>query len=264
MQRIRANGIEIACHVAPHADRARPWLVFAHSLACDHTMWAPQLAAFGADYSVLAYDLRGHGGTTATAGDYPLALLADDLAALLDAQRIAQCHFVGLSLGGMVGQMAALRHPQRFASLTLADTTSRQPPGVQAVWDERLATVRTQGMQALVASTLERWFTPVFRAAAPADVARIGALIAATPAAGYAGCAHAVVKVDLTDELHRIRCPVLVIVGRDDASTTPAMAEVIARAIPGARLVVIDGAAHLSNVEQPAAFDAALRAFLPG
>lgn len=263
MQRVHANGIDIAFERHVHADPARPWLVFAHSLASDHTMWRPQLAAFAADGSLLAYDLRGHGRSSAPDGDYPLALLADDLAALLDAQRIARCHFVGLSLGGMVGQMAALRHPGRFASLTLADTTSRQPAGARAVWDERLALARAQGMTPLVAPTLERWFTPAFRANAPAEVARIGTLIAATPVAGYAGCAHAVVNVDLTDRLPGIACPTLVIVGREDAGTPPAMAEAIARQIPGARLVVIDHAAHLSNIEQPAAFNAALRAFLP-
>ena len=263
MRRLHANGIDIACHVAPHADTDRPWLVFAHSLACDHTMWAPQLDAFGADFSLLAYDMRGHGGSSVTDGDYPLELLADDLAALLDAQGIARCHFVGLSLGGMVGQMAALRHPARFGSLTLADTTSRQPPGAHAVWDERLATVRAHGMAPLVQPTLERWFTPAFRASHAQEVARIGALIRGTPAAGYAGCAHAVVNIDLTAQLPRIACPVLVIVGRDDAGTTPAMAQDIASAIPGARLVVLDAAAHLSNIEQAQAFNAALRAFLP-
>jgi 3-oxoadipate enol-lactonase len=263
MHRIHANGIGTACHVARHADAGRPWLVFAHSLASDHSMWQPQLAAFGADFSLLAYDLRGHGGSDAPPGPYPLELLADDLAALLDACGIARCHFVGLSLGGMVGQMAALRHPARFASLTLADTTSRQPPGAQAVWDERLATVRAQGMAPLVEPTLERWFTPAFRAARPEEVARIGALIRATPVAGYAGCAHSVVHMDLTDQLHRITCPVLVIVGRDDAGTPPSMAETIARAIPGARLVVLEYAAHLSNIEQADAFNAALQDFLP-
>jgi 3-oxoadipate enol-lactonase len=226
-------------------------------------MWRPQLDEFGTDFSLLAYDLRGHGGSDVPPGPYPLELLADDLAALLDARGIARCHFIGLSLGGMIGQMAALRHPARFASLTLADTTSRQPEGARAVWDERLATVRAQGMAPLVAPTLERWFTPAFRTAQPDEVARIGALIRSTPVDGYAGCAHAVVNIDLTARLHRIECPVQVIVGRDDAGTPPAMAQSIAEAIPGARLLVLEAAAHLSNIEQASAFNAALRAFLP-
>jgi 3-oxoadipate enol-lactonase len=261
-RRVAANGIDLNCFIAPHADRARPWLVFAHSLASDHTMWQPQLAAFAGDFALLAYDHRGHGASSVPSGPYPLETLADDLAALLVALGIARCHFVGLSLGGMVGQMAALRHPARFASLTLADTTSRQPAGARAVWDERLAIVRVHGMAPLVAPTLERWFTPAFRAAQPAEVARIGAIIGATAPAGYAGCADAVVNIDLDAQLPRIGCPTLVIVGREDVATPPAMAQVIAQAIPGARLVELDAAAHLSNIEQAEAFIAALRAFL--
>ena len=263
MHRTHANGIDIAFLRRPHPNPTRPWLVFAHSLACDHTMWQPQLDAFADTYSLLAYDMRGHGGSSAPAGDYPLTTLADDLLALLDAEGIRHCHFVGLSLGGMVGQQAALRQPDRFLSLTLADTTSRQGPGAREIWDQRIASVRgPQGMQAIVDATLQRWFTPAFRASAPAQVARIGAIVGSTPVDGYVGCAHAVVNIDLTDQLHRIACPVLVIVGREDVATTPAMAEAITRAISGAQLVVIDAAAHLSNLEQPAQFDAALRAFL--
>lgn len=263
MNHVQVNGIDIALLRRPHQNPARPWLVFAHSLACDHTMWEPQLEAFADAYSLLAYDMRGHGGSSAPAGDYPLTLLADDLLALLDAQGILQCHFVGLSLGGMVGQQAALKQPDRFLSLTLADTTSRQGPGAREIWDQRIASVRgPQGMQAIVTPTLERWFTPAFRASAPVQVARIGTIVGNTPVNGYVGCAHAVVSIDLTDQLHRITCPVLVIVGRDDVATTPAMAEAIAKAIPDAQLVVIDAAAHLSNLEQAKQFDAALRAFL--
>lgn len=262
IRRVAANGIELNCFIAPHADRARPWLVFAHSLASDHTMWRPQLAAFAGDFSLLAYDHRGHGASSVPTGPYPLETLADDLAALLTALGIARCHFVGLSLGGMVGQMAALRHPARFTSLTLADTTSRQPAGARAVWDERLAIVRAHGMAPLVAPTLERWFTPAFRAAQPAEVARIGAIIGTTAPAGYAGCADAVMNIDLDARLPRTACPTLVIVGREDVATPPAMAHVIARAIPGARLVELDAAAHLSNIEQAEAFTAALMAFL--
>jgi len=260
LQWIACNGIETACRVEARA--GRPWLVFAHSLATDHSIWRPQLAEFGGAYSLLAYDLRGHGASSAPRGPYPLETLADDLAALLDALAISHCHLVGLSLGGMVGQMAALRHPARFASLALADTTSRQPPGARAQWDERLALVRAHGMAPLVAPTLERWFTPAFLAGATEEVARIGALIRSTPPAGYEGCVHAVVNVDLTARLHRIACPTLVLVGREDAGTPPSMAQAIAQEIAGARLVVLEQAAHLSNVEQAGAFNAALRAHL--
>lgn len=262
IDRVRIDDIELAFWRRPHADPARPWLLFAHSLASDHTMWTPQLEAFAPDYALLACDLRGHGASSAPEGPYALTRLADDLAALLSALAIERCHVVGLSLGGMVGQCLALRHPARLRSLTLADTASHQPPGALALWSERIATVRAQGMAPMVEPTLARWFTPAFFARAPQTVAQIGAVIGRTPVAGYAGCAHAVATIDLARELPRIAAPTLVLTGREDASTPPPMAESIARAIPGARCVLIDAAAHLSNVEQPDAFNAVLREFL--
>lgn len=262
VDRVRANDIDVAYLARRHADAARPWLVFAHSLASTHAMWQAQLADFADRYSLLAYDLRGHGGSSAPSGQYPLRLLAADAVALLDALAIGRCHFVGLSLGGMVAQQLALDHPQRLSSLTLADTTSRQPPGAEALWRERIDSVRATGMQPLVQPTLARWFTPAFHRSHPEEVARIGALIAATPPAGYISCAHAVMHVDLLDELHRIACPTLVLVGRDDAGTPPALAEALAGRIEGAALHVLDEAAHLSNIEQADAFNRALGAFL--
>lgn len=262
LQYIDVDGTRLAVRVQPHVDRTRPWLLFAHALGSDHRMWAPQLAAFAPDYAVAALDLRGHGASDAPDGDYPLDRLADDAVAVMDALAIDRAHVVGLSLGGMVAQAVALRAPGRLRSLTLADTTSRQPAGARALWDARLATVRAQGMAALVAPTLERWFTPAFHARAPQEVARIGALIAATLPAGYIGCAHAVANIDLTEALSKIDLPALVIVGRDDAGTPPAMAEAIAAAIRGSTLWVIDHAAHLSNIEQAEQFNAALRGFL--
>ncbi len=263
MKRARVNGIEIAYQVDGDGKPTRPWLVFSHSLACDHTMWEPQVAEFATDYNVLRFDTRGHGASSAPAGEYTLEQLADDVKGLLDALRIGRCHFVGLSMGGMIGQIAALRHPLRFASLTLADTTSRYPAEMRGVWEERIAAVRTaQGMSAIVPATLERWFTASFRARRPEVVARIAERIRATPVNGYVGCAHAISRINLTARLETIACPVLVIVGEEDRGTPPAMAEEIVRAIPGARLHRIAQAAHLSNLEQPEAFNAALWGFL--
>ncbi len=215
-----------------------------------------------ADFRILRFDTRGHGASDAPVGDYTLELLADDLKAVLDALSIRRCHFVGLSMGGMIGQQFALKYPMRFASMTLADTTSRYPAEARAVWDERLALVRSRGMDAIVPSTLERWFTPAFREREPAIVARIGQLIRSTPVAGYAGCAFGISRINLSARLASIDCPTLVMVGDADLGTPRPMAEEIVRALPGSRLQVIERAAHLSNVEQPAAFNHALRQFL--
>ena len=261
MQTIEHNGARIAYRVEGSTDAGCPWLVFSHSLACDHTMWDPQTEAFS-DFRVLRFDTRGHGQSSAPAGDYSLELLADDLRALLDALAIRRSHFVGLSMGGMIGQQFALKYPGRFLSLTLADTTSRYPAEARSVWDERLALVRNRGMDAIVPSTLERWFTAAFREREPAVVARIGHLIRSTPRTGYAGCAYGISRINLSARLGSIDCPALVIVGDADLGTPRPMAEEIVRSLPGSRLHVIEHAAHLSNVEQPAQFNRALRQFL--
>jgi 3-oxoadipate enol-lactonase len=261
MQTIERDGVRIAYRTEGSADPARPWLVFSHSLACDHTMWDPQMDAF-ADFRILRFDTRGHGQSSAPAGDYPLEHLADDLKALLDALAIRRCHFVGLSMGGMLGQQFALKYPGRFASMTLADTTSRYPAEARSVWDERIALVRSRGMDAIVPSTLERWFTAAFREREPAAAARIGQLIRSTPVAGYAGCAYGISRIDLSARLGAVDCPALVIVGDSDLGTPRPMAEEIVRSLPGSRLHVIERAAHLSNVEQPAEFNRVLRRFL--
>jgi 3-oxoadipate enol-lactonase len=261
MQAIERNGVRIAFQLDGSRDPARPWLVFSHALACDHSMWDAQVPAF-TDYRILRFDTRGHGASSAPAGDYPLEMLAEDLKALLDELSIRRCHFVGLSMGGAIGQQCVLRYPTRFASLTLADTTSRYPAESRTVWDERLALVRTRGMDVIVPATMERWFTLAFRMREPATVARISQLVRATPVAGYAGCAHAVSHINLTPRLADIDCPTLVMVGDSDVGTPRPMAEEIVQAIPGSRLAIIEEAAHLSNVEQPARFNQLLRQFL--
>jgi len=261
METIGRDGVRIAYRVQGSTDVARPWLVFSHSLACDHTMWDAQMAEF-ADFRILRFDTRGHGRSSAPAGEYPLDVLADDLKAVLDAVSIQRCHFVGLSMGGMIGQQFLLKYPARFDTVTLADTTSRYPAETRTVWEERLALVHSRGMDAIVPSTLERWFTAAFREGHPEEVGRIGRLIRSTPVAGYAGCARGISRINLTARLRDIDCPALVIVGDSDLGTPRPMAEEIVRAMPRSRLHVIPCAAHLSNVEQPAEFNRVLRQFL--
>jgi 3-oxoadipate enol-lactonase len=256
--KIRANGIDIHCEVSGSG----PWLTLSHSLCCDGSMWAPQLAALESRFTVLRFDTRGHGGSDATAGAYTFDQLSDDVLGLLDALKIARAHYCGLSMGGMIGQHLALKAPQRIDRLVLADTTSRMPPEAQPLWAERIRIAQEQGMEAHVRPTLERWFTAPYRAAHPEVMETVGALIRNTPVAGYIGCAEAISRIDVTDRLKEIKAPTLVIVGRDDIGTPPAMSEAIAAAIPGARLEIIAEASHLSNIEQPAAFNKLLLDFL--
>lgn len=256
------GGIETYYEI--HGREGAPWLTFSHSLACSVRMWDEQARAFGGRYRILLYDTRGHGASAAPPGPYTLDGLAGDLKGLLDHLRIERTHFIGLSMGGMIGQTFGLRHPQVFASLTLADTTSRYTAADQPVWMDRIRTAETQGMQPLVAPTLGRWFTEPFHKSRPDVVQRIGALIAATPVAGYTGCCHALPQINVSGRLKEIRCPILVLCGEQDPSTPPAMAREIHENAPGSKLVLIPQAAHLSNLEQPEAFNRALSQFLEG
>ena len=149
-----------------------------------------------------------------------------------------------------------------FSSLTLADTTSRYPAEAAGAWADRIKTAQTQGMQPLVESTLARWFTEPFRAVRPDITKTIGAQIAGTPVAGYAGCCEAIPKINLTQRLKEIACPILVIVGEQDMGTPLAMAQEIHANAPGSTLTVLSPAAHISNLEQPEAFNTALDGFL--
>ena len=256
--KISANGIEVNYTVEGDG----PWLTMSHSLACNLHMWDEEAKRLSKRYKVLRYDTRGHGASGAPAGAYTLELLADDLHALLQALGVQSTHFVGLSMGGMIGQTYALKYPGMFRSLALCDTTSRYPAEAAGLWAERIKTVEAQGMEPLVESTLARWFTAPFRQTHPDVVQKVAAMIRATPTTGYVGCSHAIPNINLTARLKEIRCPALVIVGKDDAGTPVAMAEDIHRALPGSELVVIPSAAHLSNLEQPDSFNRALGDFI--
>jgi 3-oxoadipate enol-lactonase len=165
-------------------------------------------------------------------------------------------------MGGMIGQTFAIKYPGIFKTLTLADTTSRYPADAAPVWAERVKIAETKGMEPLAQPTLERWFTEPFRKANPAVVDGIRKLIVGTPVAGYAGCCGALPKINATARLKEIKCPILVIVGEQDPGTPVAMAKEIHDNAPGSKLVVLPQAAHLANLEQPAAFTGALQNFL--
>ncbi len=258
--KIRANGIEM--HYVMEGPERAPVVTLSHSLATTLGMWEPQARALARRYRVLRYDTRGHGGTEAPAGAYTLDLLAEDARALLAALGITRTHWVGLSMGGMIGQTLALASPALFATLALCDTSSRVPPEARPTWDERIATAESKGMEPLVEPTIARWFTAPFIAAHPEVVDPVRAMIRATSPRGYAGCCHALKVLDLTDRLGAIRLPTVVIVGEDDPGTPVTAARTIHEHIAGSELVIIKSAAHLSNLEQPEAFTQALTGFL--
>jgi 3-oxoadipate enol-lactonase len=253
--KIRANGIEQHYTV----DGAGPWLVMSHSLACNSAMWREQVELLSGRFKVLRYDTRGHGQTDAPAGSYTLDMLADDAKGLLDALGVREAHWIGISMGAMIGQTLALKHPPTLRSLVLADTTSRNPPEAWPMWKERIEVAEAKGMEATVESTLARWFTEPYRKARPDRIAPIASMIRATPVAGYVGCCHAIPRIDLTARLKEIRVPVLAITGAEDAAAPGTRA--IHENIPGSELVVIPSASHIANIEQPEAFNQALSRF---
>lgn len=254
---VRANGIDIRYEV----QGAGPWVLFAHSLASDLSIWDEQAAALSDRYTVLRCDLRGHGGSSAPEGAYEFPTLVGDIVGLLDALAVAAVDYVGISMGGMLGQHLALAAPERVRRLALVSTTSRIPPEGRNLWDERIAAVSRHGLAAQVGPTLERWFTAPFRAAHPEIMERIGGLIGGSPLAGYIGWGRAIATLDVTACLAEIRCPTLVIAGRQDAGTPPAAGRAIADHIPAARFELLD-ASHLCNIEQAAAFNRLLQDFL--
>lgn len=256
--KIKANGIDINYTI----EGAGPWLTMSHSLACNLHMWDEEARRLSTRYRVLRYDTRGHGASSAPAGAYSLDMLADDLHGLLQALGVRSTHFVGLSMGGMIGQTYALKYPGVFKSLALCDTTCRYPVEAAPMWAERIRTVEAGGVEPLVEMTMARFFSEPFRKARPAVVETVAAMMRSTPAPGYLGCCHAIPKINLTSRLREIRCPTVIIVGKDDPGTPVAMAEEIHQAMPESRLVIIPDAAHLANLEQPDAFNQALAEFL--
>jgi 3-oxoadipate enol-lactonase/3-oxoadipate enol-lactonase/4-carboxymuconolactone decarboxylase len=237
-----------------------PVVAFSNSLGATLEMWDALLPALGGRYRTLRYDTRGHGGSATRDGTTELSDLADDLAGLLDALGFGRVHLVGLSLGGMTVQSLACRKPERVASATLMATAAHLPS--EATWEERARTVRAQGTGAVVEATLGRWFTPGFAERAPEVVAAVRERFVACDAAGYAVCCGAIGRMDLRPHLASLKAPTLVIAGREDPSTPPAMAEEICAHVPQAELVVLPRAAHLLAVERPEAAGAYLQAFL--
>jgi len=177
--------------------------------------------------------------------------------------QITRTHFVGLSMGGMTGMTMALRKPSVLQTLVLCDTTSKDPLGDPALWQQRIDAVNAGGsMEPLVESTVARFLTPDTVKNRPAVADAVRAMVRTTPIGGYVACCQAISKLNLTDRLHEISIPTMVVVGADDPATTVEMSRTIHQRIAGSELVILKDAAHLSNLEQPDAFNEAVLGFL--
>lgn len=238
-----------------HRLRGRPGghvLVLSNSLGTTQELWDRQLAELAERFHVLTYNHPGHGASDLPERPCTVEALAHGLLELLDELDVGRVSFCGVSLGGMVGMAFALEAPERVERLVLCCTSAYLGP--PEAWAQRARTVRADGMEAIADTVVGRWFTPEFSRTEPETVARFRAMLASTPPEGYARCCEAVGAWDARERISAISAPVLVVAGAEDPATPIGHAELVASRIPGARLHVLEGAAHLANVEQAGDF----------
>lgn len=241
-----------------------PVVCLAHSLSADSGVWVEQLPALlAAGWRVLRLDMRGHGGSDPGPDDCTMLDLAGDVVQALDALHLAKVHFVGLSIGGMIGQTLAIHHADRLQSLMLSGTSAEPVPGGKAMWDARFAAIRAAGsLEPLADDTMKRWFTDGFRARRPDRWEQVRSTVAANSPAGYVAGARAIIGFDARAQLPGVRTPTLVVCGDEDVGTPPAGNRLIAELIPGARYEEIASARHIPMVEHPETYDKILLGWL--
>ncbi len=237
-----------------------PVLVLAHSLGLDHSLWDRQAQDLVPHFRVLRFDTRGHGASDAPSGDYTIERLGRDVLGLADALEIKRFAYCGISLGGFVGQWLGLNAANRLSHLVLANTSPHVGP--PSNWEARRQAVFSGGMNKLEATFLERSFSAETLARRDPHVDSLRRIFLGTNPVGYAGCCAAIRDMNHTSLLREIRIPTLVIAGYKDVATPwEGHGEVLAREIPDTRAVRL-AAAHLSNIEKPRSFTAALLDFL--
>ena len=245
-------------HFRDDGPRDGPVLVFSNALGTDLRMWDPVLPLLPQGLRVIRYDRRGHGQSDVPPGPYAMGQLVRDTERLLDALGVTACAFVGLSLGGMVGQGLAVKRPDLIRALVLSNTAARI--GTAALWAERMQIARAQGLAALAPATMERWFTPTFRAGP--DLAQWQAMLEACPVDGWCGCAQAIAGTDFYTTTAGLSLPVLGIASDRDGTTPPDLVRETTDLVAGAHFTLIRGAGHMPQIEKPRAYVAALETFL--
>lgn len=257
MPMIDADGCRL--NVAVDGRDGGPTIMLSNSLGATMAMWEPQMAALKKLFRVVRYDRRGHGQSDVPAGPYSMDRFGKDVLAILDDLNIDRVHWCGLSMGGMVGQWLGANAPDRIDRLILANTTCYYPDPTN--WQNRIKTVRENGLAAIADTVISGWLTADFSAREPETAARMKAMLIASPIEGYLACCEALSRLDQRDLLPRIKAPTLIIAGRHDQST-PVDASVYMRSqIPDASMTLLD-AAHISNVEQAHNFTDAVIGFL--
>jgi 3-oxoadipate enol-lactonase len=259
--KIKANGI--AFYYQIDGAEGSPWLILSNSLATDLHMWDEQAEQLNDKFRVLRYDQRGHGATEAPAGRYTFDLLIADVIALMDALAIKRAHWCGVSMGGATGMGLAQRHAERFDRLIICDTPGQATPASAAQWEERIASAQKGGMQVLLESTIARWFPPETLKANPPHLDQLRKMILSTPVNGFVGCAAALADHNFRPGMKNVKNPILYMCGEKDGHNAAVMRQ-MNQEFPAAKYIELPGAGHISNMDQPARFTAAMREFLAG
>ena len=243
-------------------DPAGSVVVMGSSLGTTRAMWDRQIPALGHQFRMIRFDHLGHGESPVPDGPYTLEQLGNGVLRLMDSLNIEKASYVGLSMGGILGMWLGINAPERIDRLVLMCTAANFP--TEESWRERAGLVRANGVEAVSGAVLERWFTERMRNEQPDVLAPYAAMVAGTPAEGYAGSCEALATADLREDIRSITAPTLAIAGADDPSTPPDKLRLIAERIPGAQLQIIAQAAHLANVEQAETVNALLITHLAG
>lgn len=249
------NGIDL--HYADQGPRDGLPVMFANSLGTDFRVWDELRPHLPAGLRLIRYDKRGHGLSEETPGPYSVDLLADDAAGLIRHLGLGKVVFVGLSIGGLIGQSLAARHGDLVAGLVISNSAAKI--GDAGMWRERIAAIRENGLASIGEATMERWFSPAFRDGREAPWRR---MLERQPVGGYIACCEAIAAADLRSGAGALRLPVRLIAGSEDGATPLEVVRATADLIPGARMDVIEGAGHIPCVESPADYAAILTRFL--
>ena len=262
MPTVTANGI--ALNYMIDGPEGAPWITFSNSLATNITMWDDQTALLSSGWRVLRYDQRGHGGTEVTSPPYSFDLLGDDVIALWDELGVRRSVFCGLSMGGTTGVGLAIDHADRLSAFVGCDLRYESAPDFTKAWDDRITMARDKGMAGMAEPTPSRWFTAAFanNPANKATMDKINGMVAATPLDGFIGCANALQNITYGNKLDRINVPTLFICGEYDPAANESYMGPMQEAVAGSELVVVPDAGHISNMENPAAFNAGLSEFM--
>jgi 3-oxoadipate enol-lactonase len=241
------------------------WVTFVTGIANDLSMWDAQVPALERDFRILRYDLRGHGGSETTSGDYSIDILARDLRTLLDERGVEKTSMVGLGLGGAIAQAFAIAHPERVERLMPCCCRARMVPDFAAMWHKLRETVQKNGLETIVEPTVQRWFSEDFKAAHPEVLDKIRKMIRGTTQEGYLGVTAAFLGLDVEGRLPEIKAPTLYVSGAEDKlGGPPALMEGLSRQVKGARHASVPNAAHIANIQNPEGFNAVLTGFLSG